>query len=1024
MNVARWVQTHRRSILFLVLAFGLAGLVSSLSLPVSLFPHVDFPRIQVGIEAGNRPVDRMAIEVTRLVEEAVRAVPGVRHVRSTTSRGSAELSITFGWGEDMVSAMLQIESGINRVRGSLPPNTAIDVRRMDPTVFPILGYSLLSDRHSLTELHDLALYQVRPLLSTIAGVARIGVLGGAAAEYQVMVDPVKLDSFGLTLNDLTRILSAANVVTAVGRLEDHFKLYLVTLNTQFKDLAQLEQTIIRSGPDGMILLEDIATITLGTVPQWTRVTADGQDAVLFQVYQQPGGNTVTIAGEVAQALTNLQKQLPAGVRVVNWYDQSQLILASVSSVRDAVIMGILLASLVILLFLRNAKATLIAAVTVPTVLAVTILLLLILDMSFNIMTLGGMAAAVGLVIDDAIVMIEHVIRRLQEGIGPWRERVFAAAQEFTRPLVGSSATTIIIFVPLAFLSGVTGAFFKALSLTMAASLVISFLIAWLVVPLLALRFFREHDAEPHRCGAWTARLQTGYTSLMTHVLSAPWLMAVMLVPLLALGGAGYRQIGSGFMPVMDEGGFVLDYLAPPGTSLTETDRLLRQVEMILRDTPEVQTYSRRTGLQLGGGLTEASHGDLFVRLTPPPRRPIHAVMDEVRQRIEHQIPGLQIEMAQLMEDLIGDLTAVPEPIEVKLFSDDGLLLREVAGQVADTIASVRGIVEVKNGLVVAGDALEIRVDREKAALEGLSPDAVTLMLNDYVTGAVTTHVQQGVKMTGVRVWVPEEIRATARDLGMLRLRAPDGHLFPLKRVATMEVMVGQPQIKREDLKTMVPVTARLSGRDLGSTIREMTERLDRPGFLPNGVYYHLGGLYQEQQTAFRGLLAVFLSAAVLVFVVLLFLYESLRVAAVMLLTTLLSIPAVFIGLWWTNTELNVTSLMGLTMVLGIVTEVGIFYYCEYQDLSSSGTRQERLIQAGLNRLRPITMTTLAAILALLPLALALGEGSAMQKPLAIAIISGLLAQVPLVVIILPALLMLLRTDPAVPTLQSDPAGPR
>ncbi|HQY59267.1 MAG: efflux RND transporter permease subunit [Nitrospira sp.] len=1007
MNLAHWIQAHRRSILFLVLAFGLAGLASSLNLPVSLFPHVTFPRIQVGIEAGNRPVDRMAIEVTRLVEEAVRAVPGVRHVRSTTSRGSAEISITFGWGEDMVSAMLQIESGINQVRGSLPPNTVIDVRRMDPTVFPILGYSLISDHHSLTELHDLAFYQVRPVLSTIAGVARIGVLGGAAAEYQVMVDPVKLDSFGLTLNDLARTLSATNVVTAVGRLEDHFKLYLVMLNTQFHDLAQLEQTIVRSGPDGMILLEDIATITLGTVPQWTRVTADGQDAVLFQVYQQPGGNTVTIAGDVAHALTDLQKQLPVGVRVVNWYDQSQLILASASSVRDAVIMGIILASLVILLFLRNVKVTLIAAVTVPTVLAVTILLLFVLNMSFNIMTLGGMAAAVGLVIDDAIVMIEHVIRRLQGGIGPWRDRVLAAAQEFTRPLVGSSATTIIIFVPLAFLSGVTGAFFKALSLTMAASLVISFLIAWLAVPLLALHVLREHDAEPHRGGTWTARVHTGYTSLMTRVLRAPWLMAVVLVPLLVLGWVGYRQIGSGFMPVMDEGGFVLDYLAPPGTSISETDRLVRQLETILRATPEVQTYSRRTGLRLSGGLTEANNGDLFVRLMPLPRRPIHAVMDEVRQRIEHHIPGLQIEMAQLMEDLIGDLTAVPEPIEVKLFSDDGPLLREVAGQVADTIGTVRGIVEVKNGLVVAGDALEIRVDREKAALEGLLPDAVTLMLTDYVTGAVTTHVQEGVKMTGVRVWVHERTRATARDLGMLRLRAPDGHLFPLKRVATMEVMTGQPQIKREDLKTMVPVTARISGRDLGSTIVEMTERLDRPGFLPKGVYYHLGGLYQEQQTAFRGLLGVFIAAAVLVFVVLLFLYESLRVAALMLLTTLLTIPAVFIGLWWTGTELNVTSLMGLTMVLGIVTEVGIFYYCEYQDLPRSVDLRGRLIQAGLNRLRPITMTTLAAILALLPLALAIGEGSAMQKPLAIAIISGLLVQVPLVVIVLPTFLLLL-----------------
>lgn len=1010
MTFPSWVQAHRRSILFLVLAFGFAGLASSFNVPVSLFPHISFPRIQVGIEAGDRPVDRMAIEVTRMVEEAVRAVPGVRHVRSSTSRGSAEISITFGWGDDMVSAMLQIESSINQVRGALPPHTAIEVRRMDPTVFPILGYSLLSDRHSMTELHDVALYQVRPVLSTIAGVARIGVLGGAAAEYQVMVDPVKLDSFGLTLNDLARTLSATNVVTAVGRLEDHFKLYLVTLNTQFHDIAQLEQTIIRSGPDGLILLEDIATISLGTVPQWTRVTADGRDAVLFQVYQQPGGNTVTIARDVVHALANVEKQLPAGVRVVNWYDQSQLILSSVSSVRDAVIMGIVLASLVILLFLRNTKATLIASLTVPMVLAVTILLLFLLNMSFNIMTLGGMAAAVGLIIDDAIVMIEHVIRRLQGGAGHWRDRVLAAAQEFTRPLVGSSATTIIIFAPLAFLSGVTGAFFKALSLTMAASLVISFLIAWLAVPLLALHVLRERDAEQKEGGAWTRRLHGGYTALMTRVLSAPWLIAVVLVPLLALGWAGYRHIGSGFMSVMDEGGFVLDYLAPPGTSLTETDRLVRQVEGILRQTPEVHTYSRRTGLQLGGGLTEANNGDVFVRLVPLPRRPIHDVMDEVRQRIEQQVPGLQIEMAQLMEDLIGDLTAVPEPIEVKLFSDDAKLLRESAGHVADTIAKVRGIVEVQSGMVVAGDALEIRVDREKAALEGISPDAVTLMLNDYVTGAVTTHVQQGVKMTGLRVWVPEANRATARDLGMLRLRAPDAHLFPLKRVATLEVMTGQPQIMREDLKPMVPVTARISGRDLGSTIRDMTERLDRPGFLPQGVYYHLGGLYQEQQTAFRGLLAVFLSAAVLVFVVLLFLYESLRVAAVMLLTTLLTIPAVFIGLWWTGTELNVTSLMGLTMVLGIVTEVGIFYYCEYQDLQSSVDRPRRLIQAGLNRLRPITMTTLAAILALLPLALAMGEGSAMQKPLAIAIISGLLVQVPLVVIVLPALLMLLKTD--------------
>ena len=1004
MKFTAWVQAHRRSILFLLAVFSLAGLMSSFYLPVGLFPDVNFPRVVVNLDAGDRPAERMAIEVTWPIEEAVRSVPGVRSVRSTTSRGSAQISINFAWGQDMVAAMLQVESAVNQIKGSLPAETMFEVRRMDPTVFPVLGYSLTSDTHSLVELRDLALYQIRPVLSTVNGVARIGVLGGATAEYQVMVDPAKLDSYGLGLNDIASALSAANIITAVGRLEEHNKLYLVLSDTQFRNFDEIGRTVLRSGENGLVQLDDVAIVSRATVPQWTRVNADAHDAVIFQVYQQPGGNTVQIGNGIAAKLDELKARLPQGVRIANWYDQRELIVASAGSVRDAVLIGIVLAALVLFAFLRNLKVTFIAALAVPMVLAATVLLLFILKMSFNIMTLGGMAAAVGLIIDDAIVMIEHVMRRFRGGAGRYRERVMAAAAEFTRPLAGSSASTIIIFAPLAFLSGVTGAFFKALSLTMAASLIISFLVAWLAVPLLALHWLKEKDAEEKEGGALTAFVHRPYRRWVGSVLARPWLIVVVIVPLLVAGGVAYRHTGSGFMPAMDEGGFILDYRAPSGTSLAETDRRLRQVEAILRATPEVETYSRRTGLQLGGGVTEANEGDFFVRLKPLPRRPIDAVMDDVRGRVEHAVPGLEIEMALLMEDLIGDLTAVPQPIEIKLFSDDAGLLGSVPAKVADALAKVPGVVDVKDGIVLAGDAMEIRVDREKAALEGFDPEAVTRLLSSALTGTVTTSVQRGPKMIGLRVWIPGADRDSARTLDLLRLRAPDGHLFPLKRIVTLTPVTGQPQITRDDLKQMVAVTGRISGRDMGSTIRDIKTILDQPNFLPAGMYYTLGGLYAQQQIAFRGLITVFVSAVLLVFVLLLFLYESFRVALAMMLTTLLALAAVFIGLWLTGTELNITAMMGMTMVIGIVTEVSIFYFSEYHDLPDAMDRNERLIAAGINRMRPIAMTTLAAILALLPLALGLGQGAAMQQPLAIAIISGLAVQLPLVLTVLPALL--------------------
>ncbi|MEO6975054.1 MAG: efflux RND transporter permease subunit [Gallionella sp.] len=1008
MSFTEWLQGHRRSILFLLALLALGGTLAAFKLPVTLFPTVDFPRVKVFLDAGDRPADLMMLTVTQPVEEAVRRVPGLRDVRSTTSRGSAEVSVSFDWGTDMGLATSQINQAIAQVMPNLPSGTQFSTERMDPTVFPILAYSLTSASQSQTALYDLARYQLRPLLSSVNGVARIDVTGGAQEEYQVTVDPARLLAYGLTLSDVAQALSAANVVTAVGRLEDHYKLYLTIADTRLRNVKQIGETVIKTGSNGIVRMEDVATVSDGVVPQWIKVNADGHPAVLLNIYQQPGSNSVQIARDVHARLAAYKAQLPPGVKLANWYDQSVLVLDSAASVRDAILIGTGLAVLVLFAFLRNIKITLIAALVVPAVLASTVVLFFALDMSFNIMTLGGMAAAVGLIIDDAIVMIEHIVRRLRGAHGDHHGRVLAAAMEFVRPLAGSSASTIVIFLPLAFLTGVTGAFFKALSLTMASGLIISFFITWLAVPLLADHFLNEKDANQKEGGAITEWLHRRYDTLMHRLLARPVLVLLFVLPLLGIGLLSFNNVGSGFMPAMDEGGFILDYRAAPGTSLTETDRLLQQVETIIKANPYVDTYSRRTGTQLGGGLTEANEGDFFVRLKSGSRPPIDAVMDSIRGKVEHQVPGLDIEFAQLMEDVIGDLTSVPQPIEIKLFSDNADELDATAHKVQALINKIPGVVDTRDGINPAGDALEIHVDRVKAALEGMNPDSITQILGGYLSGIVTTKMQQGPKLVGVRVWIPQDQRAIVPDVGKLLIRAPDGHVFPLKRVASIVPISGQPQIKRENLKRMVAVTGRISGRSLGSVISDIRKSMATPGLMPKGMYYDLGGLYKQQQIAFKGLMAVFAAAVGLVFLLLLFLYERFRVALSIMAMPLLAVSGVFAGLWLTGIELNISAMMGMTMIIGIVTEVAIFYFSEYNDLIREQSFHLALIGAGKNRMRPIAMTTFAAILTLLPLAFAIGQGSAMQQPLAVAIIAGLVVQLPLVLIVMPVLFSVLQ----------------
>jgi CzcA family heavy metal efflux pump len=1010
MNFSQWMQAHRRSLLFVIGLLAVAGALTAFRLPISLFPNVAFPRAVVSLDAGDRPAEQMATLVTMPVEEALRRVPNVLDVESKTSRGSAEISVNFNWGTDMAQATLQAQSSISEILGTLPQGTSMQVRRMDPTVFPVLAYSLTSKQQSLSALHDLAQFQMRPLLSSVEGVARVDVTGGATDEFEVAVDPARLAAYKLSLADVSKAISASNVLMATGRIEDHYKLYLVIADATITKLDDLRNVVVSANGPAQIRLGDVATVRVGVTPQWMRVTADGQDAVLVNIYQQPGANSVAMAKAIRAKLSVFQSQMPPGVRLANWYDQSELVTAAASSVRDAIMIGVVLAALTLFVFLRNWKITAIAVALVPVVMAATILLLDVFGMGFNIMTLGGMAAAVGLVIDDAIVMIEHIVRRMREGgASAFHGRVMAAALEFTRPLAGSSGATLIIFVPLAFLSGVTGAFFKALSITMASALFISFMVTWLAVPILCDRWLKPKDAEEHTESRLATWMNTRYAALIGRVSARPVLVLTGLVPLVVVAAFAFTRVGSGFMPTMDEGGFVLDYHTEPGTSISETDRLMKQVEAIVSANPNVATYSRRTGAGLGGDLNEPNRGDFFVRLKSGKREPIETVMEEIRSKLETDVPGVSIELAQLMEDLIGDLTSVPQPVQIKIYSDDQSTLNSSARKVAEAIGKVQGVVDVNDGINPAGDALELHIRPDAAAAEGMDPQSIAQAVSDMVQGNIATQFQNGPKTVAIRVRVAGALALTDTQLGRLQIRAPDGHLFALDRVASRVTVTGQPEVSRDNLKRMVAVTARIDGRDLGSTIADVQKVLATTKLLPTGVYYELGGLFKQQQIAFKGLMTVFGAAVALVFGLLLFLYERFRIALAVLAMPLLATGAVFIGLWVTGIELNISAMMGMTMIIGIVTEVAIFYVSELQGLMRDEEMplDRALTEAGRNRLRPIAMTTIAAILALLPLAFALGQGSAMQQPLAVAIISGLIVQLPLVLLLLPVLLQLL-----------------
>ena len=1061
-----WLSRMARTIFFLVVVLSVAGVYAAFRVPIAVFPETNFPRIVIGVDNGVMPVEQMQVTITKPIEDAVNSVPGLLTVRSTTSRGSAEVSLFFDWNVDMYRTLTLADAALAKVRQTLPATAVITTNRLTFATFPILGYALTADDRGAatipaTRLWELATYDLKPPINRVPGVSTVTVQGGKVPEFHIVPDLARLQNSGVTLTDLVNGVQASNIIDSPGLYEANHELILALIGAQAHDAAHLSSLVVKTTPAGApVRVSDVATVIPSTEPVYTTVTANGVPSVLINIARQPTSNTVQVANAVATKVEELRKILPPGTHLTAFYDQSELVREAIASVRDAIFIGLVLACIILFLFLRDWSSSLVAGLVIPVTVAVTILFLWAIGESFNLMTLGGLAAAIGLVIDDAIVVVENIVVHRDQGQSR-ADAVRLALHEISTPLIFSTLTPVVVFLPLIATTGVTGSFFRALAITMTAALLTSLALAVTFTPALSLSLLRgrkprdaakpvkprlmflrrgteiddpavaqgdssvppdsESGHSGHENGPVMRRILRTHARVLNWALARPLLLGLVCLGLIVGTYFAYNALGSDLLPAMDEGAFILDYLTPAGTSLAETNRILTHVEQILHSTPEVEITSRRTGLQMGlAAVTEANTGDFTVRLKAKRDRSIDEVIADVRDRIKKSEPALDIEFTQVLQDMIGDLSNSPEPIQIKLFSSDSAYLNQLGPRVEDAIKKIPGVVDTQNGVdnTISGPATSFQVDPVTAARLGFTPTEVAEDATSILDGLPTTDpmIVNGRPYT-IRIRLPDESRTSLDAIENTVFNSSSGHTASLGSLAQITQLPPQNEIRRENLQQLIVVSGRLEGSDLGTAMQKVRSTVQGL-HIPASVRVEYGGTYQEQQKSFRELLQVLVLALALVFGVLLAEFRNFSAPIAILTSSVLSISGVVLALLITGTDFNVASFMGLIMVIGIVAKNGILLLDADEKFRARAETEppidadgspvqdlarEAMMHAAQRRLRPIMMTAIAAVCGMLPLAFALGAGSQMLQPLAIAVIGGLLISVVLSLVVTPAI---------------------
>ena len=999
---------YRNPISLVLAIIVLSGIYFYSYMHVSLFPEITFPKLKIIADNGEQPIDKMMITVTRPLENAIKQVPDLQVLRSSTSRGSCEISAFLNWNADINQSLQMLEMRINQVKGELPPEVQIDIERMNPSILPVMGYTLESATKSPIELNLIANYIVKPFLSQISGVSKVGIIGGKTKEFWVVMQQDKMSRLHITPEIIDSAVHQSNFILANGYLNDYRRMYLSVTNSALHDKKDIEDVIIRNSGKDLIKLKDIANVEVREKVEYTRINANGKQALLVVILKQPNANLVDLAKEVVAKEKELKSLLPKGVRMKTYYNQADFVNDSIKSVSDSLWIGLLLAIIVAALFLRSLKASLTILITIPITILLTIMVLYVFGYTLNIMTLGAIAASIGLIIDDAIVIIEQIHREHEENHGLKTSILIHNAIKYLFPaMVGSSLSTIVIFLPFVLLSGVAGAYFKVLTNTMIVTLVCSFLVTWIGLPVIY-SFIPNFTRK--RNSAKFSDKEVKQQTWVNFFVRNSYISLIFI--LLLIGSIAYvlPRLQTGFLPEMDEGSIVLDYDSPPGTSLKETDRILREVEKIITSIPEVDAYSRRTGAQMGFFITEPSRGDYLIHLKKNRTKSTEEIIDELRKKIEATQPALRIDFGQVIGDMLGDLMESVQPIEIKIFGSDSKKLNILAKQVAAEIGNINGTADVFNGITIAGPSVEIVPDKQKLALFGISPKSLQYQIQLLEQGNIIGSIPEKEQYTNIRMIYPKSEQLSMEQLSQQSIFLPNGLLKQLQGFASIQVNPGVAEITRENLQPVAIVTARLNGRDLGGVMKEIKKQLNKTIALPNGYYISYGGAYAEQKQSFDELLMILATSFLLVFTIMLFLFRNYKDALIMIFIAILGVAGGLLALFVTGTPLNVGSYTGLIMIIGIIGENAIFTFQQFSTSRKATSNSNAITYAISTRLRPKLMTAIGAITALTPLALGIGTGAQMHQPLAIAVIGGFLTAIPLLLIVLPTLLGIVHKD--------------
>jgi CzcA family heavy metal efflux pump len=992
------------AVLLVLIIFG--GLFAYNRMQTALFPEISFPKIKIIADAGLQPVNKMMIRVTKPLENVIKQVPNLKMIRSTTSRGSCEISAFMDWEANVDLSQQKIESKIAQIRNSLPPETQITVEKMNPSILPVIGYTLESHQRSPIELKQLAIYTIKPFLSQVAGVSEVRIIGGKAKEYWLELDPGKMSALMITPDSVSLAISQTNFIRSNGYLSDYRYLYLTTTDASVHSAEDIRQIVLRNDGKRIVRIGDIAKVNIQEGVEYIKINANGREGILVAIIKQPNTNLVDLSDQMQDKLVELRKILPPDISIQPYYVQADFVKTSIKSVTESLWLGLGLAIIVAMIFLRSLKASATILITIPVTICLTLIVLYAIGYTLNIMTLGALAAAIGLIIDDAIVVVEQIHRTHEEFPDEPTVLLLHKAIRYLLPaMIGSSLSTIVIFFPFVMMSGVAGAYFNVLTNTMIITLVCSFIVTWICLPVIYLILSRG-DKKKKRFKSVHVRKQ----AWVSFFIGRPWISFLIVLSLIASVYYILPRLETGFLPEMNEGSIVLDYASPPGTSLDETDRMLREVEKIIRSVPEVSAYSRRTGTQMGFFITEPNNGDYLIQLKTQRKRTTDEVISEIRRQIDASQPALRIDFGQVITDMLGDLMTSVQPVEVKIFGENPEQLHALSKQVADIVSSVKGTADVFDGIVIAGPSITITPDYGKLGQFGITPTGLQYQLQTHLEGNIVGDILEKEQQTPIRMVFPNSRKNAFSDISGWQIFLPSGKLNPITSLAKVDINPGDAEIQRQDLQSMGVVTARLENRDLGSVMKDIQSEINGRLHLPLGYHVLYGGSYAEQQQSFRELLMILAAASLLVFGVIVFLFRQFSIAFLILAISVLGISGSYLALFITGTPLNVGSYTGLIMIVGIIAENAIFTILQFREARLNNSVKDAVIYSISTRLRPKLMTAFGAIIALMPLALGIGSGAQLHQPLAIAVIGGFVVALPLLLIVLPSMLGLVYTD--------------